>query len=89
MDLKNGWNLLKALPGLEPGFWEFDIRIPSDNHYTIAPLAVRLSDVPSWFEVILLYLSLGMHGGLNTMHSCGVECLPENRSQIQVIGDSR
>ena len=28
----------KALPGLEPGFWEFSIRIPSDNHYTIAPL---------------------------------------------------
>jgi hypothetical protein len=28
----------KALPGLEPGFWEFVIRIPSDNHYTIAPL---------------------------------------------------
>ena len=30
----------KALPGLEPGFWEFGIRIPSDNHYTIAPCVV-------------------------------------------------
>lgn len=28
----------EALPGLEPGFWEDEIiRIPSDNHYTIAP----------------------------------------------------
>ena len=37
---KNGWMVLsQALPGLEPGFWEFRIRIPSDNHYTIAPRA--------------------------------------------------
>ena len=28
----------EALPGFEPGFREIHIKIPSDNHYTIAPL---------------------------------------------------
>ena len=28
---------LKVLPGFEPGFREYVIKIPSDNHYTIAP----------------------------------------------------
>ena len=36
---------MQALPGLEPGFWEYDIRIPSDNHYTIAPLEVEASQI--------------------------------------------
>ena len=28
----------QVLPGLEPGFWEDGIRIPSDNRYTTGPL---------------------------------------------------
>ena len=27
----------QVLPGFEPGFWEDYFKIPSDNHYTIAP----------------------------------------------------
>ena len=27
----------EVLPGLEPGFWEDNIRIPSDNRYTTGP----------------------------------------------------
>ena len=30
----------KAIPGFEPGFWEYHFKIPSDNHYTIWPLFV-------------------------------------------------
>ena len=29
--------IYKVLPGIEPGFEEFSIKILSDNHYTIAP----------------------------------------------------
>ena len=28
---------VEVLPGFEPGFRESNVKIPSDNHYTIAP----------------------------------------------------
>ena len=39
---KIGLHLVKALPGIEPGFQEYDsIRILSDNRYTTAPTVIR------------------------------------------------
>ena len=40
----------KALPGFEPGFREFQttVKIPSDNHYTIAPMGDLLERCPTF-----------------------------------------
>lgn len=36
------------LPGFEPGFREYVIKIPSDNHYTIAPCLLNFVRLLRW-----------------------------------------
>ena len=44
----------KAVPGIEPGFWEHVIRIPSDNRYTTRPYSA-MGSLDCTFRISILH----------------------------------